>query len=127
MKVRYLGIGSDCQYWSIMTRGGDQGWNSYTILSFETAKGYVEEDHDEIVSLTVDGIATLNARWVTVDNFGGYDVDDGRYRYYIVRWACESWQVKEDDIIELENVSYSLFENEWVCQGIWLDCVSFLQ
>ena len=54
VKVRYLGIGSECQYWSIMTRGGDQGWNSYTILSFETAKGYVEEDHYEIVSLTGD-------------------------------------------------------------------------
>ena len=72
-----------------MARGGDQGWNSYTILSFEIAKGYVEEGHDEIVSQTVDGIATLHARWVTVDNFGGYDVDDGQYRYYIVRWTCK--------------------------------------
>ena len=87
-----------------MTRGGDQGWNSYTILSFETAKGYVEEDHNEIVSLTVDGIATLNARLVTVGNFGGYAVDDGQYRYYIVKWICKPLQVKEDEIVKAQNV-----------------------
>ena len=53
---------------------------------------------------------------------GSYAVDDGEYRYYMVRWTCEPWQVKEDAIVEVENASYLLFQNEWVCQGIWLDC-----
>ena len=68
-------------------------------------------------------IATLNARLVTVGNCGSYAVVDGEYRYYMVRWTCESWQIKEDEIVTVENILYSLFQNEWVCCGNWLDCV----
>ena len=113
---RYKSIGKECQYWHILKRGDDRGWNGWSILSFEGAKGYEKDDHDEMTSHTVECIATLNARLVTVGNWGSYAVDDGEYRYYMVRWTCEPWQIKEDEIATVENISYSLFQNKCVCK-----------
>ena len=120
---RYNGIGRECQYWDIFRRGDDRGWNGWSILSFEGARGYEKDAHDEMTAHTVECIATLNARLVKVGNCGSYAVDDGEYRYYMVRWTCEPWQVKEDEIVKVENTSYSLFQNEWICRGRWFDCV----
>ena len=40
-----------------------------------------------------------------------------------MKWVCEPWQVNKDQIVTVENFEYSLYENGWVCRGLWLDSV----
>ena len=76
-----------------------------------------------MIAQTVDGIATINEHSIVGEGYGGYAVDDGKLCQYMVQWLCEPWQIKNDEIVTVENVDYSLYKNEWVCRGLWLDCV----
>ena len=109
---RYKSIGKECQYWHILKMSDDRGCNGWFILFFIGARGYEKDDHDEMTSHMVKCIATLNTRLVTVGNWESYAVDDGEYRYYMVRWTYEPWQINEDEIVKVENITFSLFQNE---------------
>ena len=63
-----------------------------------------------MISQTVDGIATINAQCIVAGGYGGYDVDNGQFWYYMVKWVCEPWQVNKDQIVTVENVEYSLLK-----------------
>ena len=82
---RYDGIGKECKFWPIFKREENRGWNQIHLLRFEPAKGYDEDNHDEMISQTVDGIATINARCIVVGGYGGYAVDNGQFWYYMVK------------------------------------------
>lgn len=55
--------------------------------------------------------------------YGGYSVDDGEYKYYLVRWAGSPWRVEYDQKIKVEENEYQLYRGEWVCEAYWLNNV----
>jgi hypothetical protein len=56
---------------------------------------------------------------------GAYAVDDDDDvdQYNLVEWASELHEMEENENIIVENTLMTVFKEDWVCEGRWLDRV----
>ena len=62
-------------------------------------------------------------RNVVIGRVGAYTVDDEADQYYLVEWASEPREMEENENIIVENTLTTVFKEDWVCEGRWLDQV----
>ena len=76
IKDQYSGPRKDCKFWPVFKKDENHGWNNYSILDFENAKGHDEDEHIDVMAMTLNTVAEMMAAKVVVDGYGGYLVDD---------------------------------------------------
>ena len=119
VRERYQNPCNDCDFWEMY-----KGFNDWKEISFErTAKC----DGDELIdshAFTLRGIGQRMKNCIVNDGFGAYHAD-GKYSYFLVKWAEEPWQIESDCVMKCGAEHCQLFEGDWVCRGKWLDYIPY--
>ena len=120
---RYSGPISDCKFWPIFKRDHNRGWNDVSIVRFEPGKGYDVDEDIEMLATTMNSLSERLSSSVKDGGFGGYSVDDGEFKYYLVKWVGVPRRVERDETITVEANECQLQRGEWICEAVWLDNV----